>query len=214
MAQTNRIIIHHEGGGQPRDSWEGINAKKYSIAIGKTRIEVRRSPNESFITKGTSGRSLQILLTGNRDNYPVTDNDLVLIDQACDVARLRGWIPDPSQRVCQFHGDTMATACPGKKSRERRNDICNVVLGGVAPQPPSPGPEPGKRSLTEVGMIIVFGPNGAALVGPGYWGNLDGEGYNYWANVPGMVVQSVDQRGWDVMHAGATHGQSADDELT
>jgi hypothetical protein len=69
-------------------------------------------------------------------------------------------------------------------------------------------------TLIEVGMVIVFGPNGAALVGPGYWCNLDGEGYDRWSQVPGMSVVGVDQRGWDVMHAGATHGQSADDPIT
>jgi peptidoglycan hydrolase-like protein with peptidoglycan-binding domain len=147
MAQTNRVIIHHEGGGAPRDSWAGIDAEAYSIAIGSTRIEVRRSPKDSFVTDGTSGDSLQILLTGNRDNYPVTDNDLVLIDQACDEAQNRGWIPAPSGRTCQFHGDTAATACPGSHTRERRNDIYDVVLQGTggaapAPKPPSSGAAP------------------------------------------------------------------------
>jgi hypothetical protein len=69
-------------------------------------------------------------------------------------------------------------------------------------------------SLLEVGMYIAFGPKGAALVGPGYWCNLDSEGYDRMRAIPGMQVVSVDQRGWDVMHAVATHGQSADDPTT
>jgi hypothetical protein len=69
-------------------------------------------------------------------------------------------------------------------------------------------------SLVELGMYIAFGPNGAALVGPGYWCNIDQEGYDALLKVPGMNVVSVDARGWDVMHACATHGQSADDPTT
>jgi hypothetical protein len=86
--------------------------------------------------------------------------------------------------------------------------LINDALGGGGFTPGRAG------NLLEPGMVIIFGPAGAALVGPGYWCNLDGEGYDRWAAVPGMQVVGVDQRGWDVMHAGATHGQSADDPLT
>ena len=92
--------------------------------------------------------------------------------------------------------------CPGRDEWYRR--INNAMHG----TPTS------AVNLVGDGMLIIFGPSGAALVSGGYWCNLDGEGYDYWSKVPGMVVQSVGQREWDVMHAGATHGQSADDPLT
>lgn len=139
MAQTNRVIIHHEGGGKPRDEWDAIDAERYSIEIGLTRIEVRNAPVNSFITDGTIGHSLQLVLSGNRMTYEVTDNDLVLIGQACAYAEAHDWIPAPAQRACQFHGDTAATACPGDKTRERRSDIYAVVRGTGTP--PAPDPE-------------------------------------------------------------------------
>src|SRR5262245_28721922 len=128
MAETNRVIIHHQGAGAPSNSW-GMFTSDYSIAIGTDRIEVRNSPANSFRTTGTSGPSLQICLSGNRDEYPVTDQDLTLIGQACAEAEGYRWIPPAASRVCQFHGDTASTACPGSHTRERREDIYAVVLG-------------------------------------------------------------------------------------
>jgi hypothetical protein len=139
VAQTSRVIIHHEGGGAPRDQWAAIDAEPYSIEVGLTRIEVRNSPHDSFVTNGTSGPSLQVVLSGNRDQYAVTDSDLDLIGEACAVAQSRGWIPAPAQRTCQFHGDTAATACPGSHTRARRDAIYAVVKGTSAP---APGPTP------------------------------------------------------------------------
>jgi hypothetical protein len=100
--------------------------------------------------------------------------------------------------------DCCGDACPA----DFQPLVTQYLSGGGGPIPGAPG------NLLEVGMFIAFGPNGAALVGAGYWCNLDQEGYDRFRAVPGMVVQSVDQRGWDVLHAGATHGQSADDPLT
>jgi hypothetical protein len=60
-------------------------------------------------------------------------------------------------------------------------------------------------------MLIVFGPGGAALAGPGYFQPIDGESYSYWVRVPGIIVQGVDQRGWDKMRADCLYGQTADD---
>lgn len=80
-----------------------------------------------------------------------------------------------------------------------------IAGGGATPEPPKP------KYLTEDDMVIVFGPGGAALVGPGYWCNLDGEGYEQWSAVPGMVVHSVGQRGWDVMRYAALFGADAAD---
>lgn len=142
------------------------------------------------------------------------------------LAACKAWLQEESSRygipLVKLNGTRIAEGAKGVCGHK---DCVDAGLGGnhVDPGPNfpwdvvlsyQPTTPPITSSLLEVGMIIVNGPKGAALVGPGYWGNLDAEGYDRWKAVPGMVVQNVDQRGWDVMHAGATHGQSADDPIT
>ena len=89
--------------------------------------------------------------------------------------------------------------------------------GGKVDPEPNPNPQPSDgpggaqpKTITEVGMFIMFGPGGAALVGPGYAKNLNGEEYDRLNKVPGMQVVSVDQRGFDVIRAAACQGDSTD----
>ena len=88
------------------------------------------------------------------------------------------------------------------------------VVPGTNPNPQpgggTGGSEPRIPTLTEVGMFIMFGPGGAALCGPGYIKNLNGEEYDRLSKVPGMQVVSVDQRGWDVTRAALVQGDSTD----
>jgi hypothetical protein len=182
MAETDRVIVHHEGGGKPRDAWDCLIAADYSIAVGSTRIEVRNSPANSFRTDGTTGPSLQICLTGNRDTYEVTDNDLRLIGEACDEAEQFGWIPSAAARRCQFHGDTAATACPGAHTRDRRDDIYAVVLGKAdydgGDEMPS-GAQTMVRTRSGHGYYVVGSDGGVFCYGDAvFHGSMGGEHLN------------------------------------
>jgi N-acetylmuramoyl-L-alanine amidase len=89
--------------------------------------------------------------------------------------------------------------CPARGEWYERIE---AAMGGGGGKPSTP-------TLTEIGMVVVFGPGGAALASPGYWQNLDQEGLDYWKAVPGMVVQYVEQRAWDVMRANCLYGTGA-----
>jgi hypothetical protein len=89
-------------------------------------------------------------------------------------------------------------------------------IAATLPTGGAPAPEPAPPeipTLTEVGMYVIFGPNGAKLCGPGYEKNLEGEEYDALVAVPGMQVVTVDARGFDVHGAAMTNGHSANDLL-
>lgn len=80
--------------------------------------------------------------------------------------------------------------------------------GAAAEAPAEPPAE--EPTLTEVGMFICFGPNGAALAGPGYWRPMNSEEYNLAQKIPGIKVRQVaNQREWDVQKAIMLQGQVA-----
>lgn len=130
---ANRVTIHHEGAGKPRDSFTFLE-KRYSGGVGLTRYELVRSPHESFVTRGQGGvRSLQVCFSGDRRFYELSDNDLVLLRALVDDARARGWVTDRPDVF--LHGDTdKGTECPGGHVKARRAAIenaCRVVPTSV-----------------------------------------------------------------------------------
>ena len=119
MAPVDRVTIHHEGAGSPTENVQRfLSTDDYSIGIGITGFVVERSPSESFVTTGQNGhRSLQVCLSGNRDEHAITDSDIDLVRRAVAAPRARGWVTDRPDVF--FHKDTVGTACPGTNSINR-----------------------------------------------------------------------------------------------
>jgi hypothetical protein len=88
---VDRITVHHAGDGPPTDdAWS--NSDVYCVRIGVTRFTVVQPPWTATATKGFNYVSWDIVLSGNRMIYPVTDNDLHLLTAACSYARSHGWL--------------------------------------------------------------------------------------------------------------------------
>lgn len=140
--QVDEVTIHHEGAGSPTDNVSRfLDTDNYSAGVGITRVEVRRSPEQSF--KSTEDfehyfHAFQICLSGNREVHEVTDNDLKLVAEACRQARANGWLTD-DPRV-RHHGDNGSSECPGDNANERRGALwlaCQKPLP-IPPPPPKP----------------------------------------------------------------------------
>ena len=133
------VIVHHEGAGAPTDNVERMGKKRYSIVIGVSKYTLRYSPERSFVTTEAGlGHTLQLGLTGNRENHPVTDTDLNLIRAAMRAARTQGWVTD--RPAVTFHGDHEQTSCPGRHAEARRADIVAACHAVVPPPPTPPSP--------------------------------------------------------------------------
>jgi hypothetical protein len=139
--RVDRVTIHHEGAGKPTDDIDRPLHQKYSIGIGVTTYKMARPPQDSFVTVGQDGKhSLQVVFTGDRNIYPVTDNDIDLVRRAVRTANALGWVTlDPDLFL---HCDTMVTGCPGFHARARRADLERAVTGLVTvTRPATPEPE-------------------------------------------------------------------------
>ena len=122
------VTIHHEGAGSPTDNVARfLNTDDYSAGIGVSLYELRRSPEDSFITTNQPGHCLQICLSGNRSVHALTDADLGLIAQCCDDARARGWLVDNPDVL--HHGDNGKSECPGANTNARRSDVHEACQG-------------------------------------------------------------------------------------
>jgi hypothetical protein len=114
------VTIHHEGAGDPIEEARGGDGG-YTYWIGITKFTRLRSPFESFATLHFNHKSVDICLSGNRENAPVTDNDIVLIAQAVADARARGELTD--KPTVRQHKETFNTSCPGQHTVDRWDDI-------------------------------------------------------------------------------------------
>ena len=231
------IALHHTASG--RSSSSGNNAayahdnRHYNVMIGRDRIVyviMRNKSNDSGETNRTSvdeacaGRasSTSAVQLGRSDNYTgansrtfaiAYDNDGVGEPWPDDFVRLGATVAAVAlgdlglahagyvtqHRVLTSRKiDNCGDACP----HDFQPFVTDALGGGG-------GPGPAAGSLLELGLMLIFGPSGAALVGAGYWQNLGAESYGYWSSVPGIVQQNVDQRGWDVMRADALYGAGA-----
>jgi hypothetical protein len=141
---VERITVHHRGGGPPANgTWP--DSDPYCALIGPSALTIVQAPFTAWATYGFNHVSFDICFSGDRMTYPVTDNDLHLISEACGTARSRGWLaavattfphgtlhpPPPG-----YPTGSSATDCPGTLAIARWPEI--VAACGAAPAP-SPG---------------------------------------------------------------------------
>jgi hypothetical protein len=155
------VVIHHEGAGAPTDNVARfLDTDSYSAGIGITLYELRRDPADSFINNVDDGRGLQVCLSGNRMDYPVTDTDIGFIGAVCDEARARGWVTDTP--TVYHHGDRHPSACPGTHTNERRAEIA-AACQASREAPPNVGDDEMPTGAQQ--MVTTKSGNGYYVVG-------------------------------------------------
>lgn len=182
------VTVHHEGAGSPTNEARGSDDGGYTYWIGTSVWTHLRTVWDSWATINHNGISLDLCLSGNRQDWAVTDRELEVIRGACADARARGYVT-PAPRV-QPHKAVYATACPGNHTMERWNEVSAAVLAGCGGAPPPPpevpamehgmaadavlDPERSARGyvLDRWGGIHPFGGAPAVTRGP-YWQGLD-----------------------------------------
>lgn len=139
------VTIHHEGAGKPGDTTR-YGEGGYTCGIGVTQWYRFRSVASSFGTLHFNHVSLDICLSGNRMEYPITDNDIVLIHAAFMDCHARGEITDNPQvqahkdnnGLYTYHGNKFSTVCPGDLTMLRWHDIVGACRLPSVPPPLSP----------------------------------------------------------------------------
>lgn len=119
-----RVVQHHEGAGAPSDNVMRFAAGGYSYGIGLHSWTRFRDPAEDYSTAGFNHVVVGVCLSGDRNVYPVTDNDILMMEQIAVDARGRGWLvvnptvtphremPPPNNTICP--GNNCARPLPPK----------------------------------------------------------------------------------------------------
>jgi hypothetical protein len=160
-APVSRVTIHHEGDGVPRVV--NLAYAGYSAAVFPETHSLWRPPWTSWGTYHYNHVSLDVVLTGNRMVYPVTDDELVQLGKLCDEARGMGWIVDAPDVFP--HRQSFNTACPGDLVIARWSDVVAAVLGhrsAPKPAPAASAPLPkGKHGMLLAPPRLQRDPHGA-----------------------------------------------------
>lgn len=140
------VTVHHEGAGAPAPAGSVSRCAHggYTYGFGVGVWERFRSPYDGWATLNFNGESVDLVLTGNRMEHPVTDDDLANIAEACADARARGeLVAAPTVRD---HSDSpgSSTACSGDFTRARWAEVVAACTASGAPAPlPPPSTEGG-----------------------------------------------------------------------
>lgn len=151
MSALTLVTVHHEGSGAPAPAGSiGRCAHGgYTYGFGVGAWERFRSAFDSYATLNYNGRSVDLVLTGNRMEHAVTDDDLANIAEACADARARGeLVGAPTVRD---HRDSpgSATACSGDYTRARWAEVVRACTASGSPPPNTGGGDevPGNKDF-------------------------------------------------------------------
>ena len=128
------VTIHHEGAGNPTDVARGA-AGGYTYWIGTTYWTQLRTPWDSYATLNFNHVSLDICLSGDRMNWPVTDNDIRILSGAVKDARGKGYVIDDPLVRAHRNSPGSSTVCPGDYTMARWADVVAACTAPPAPPP-------------------------------------------------------------------------------
>lgn len=162
MSAVSLVTIHHEGAGDPSDVARGAHGG-YSYWLGRTGWTRLRSPQESFATFHFNHVSVDVCLSGNREAWDVTGDDLVHLGEIAADTRSRGeLVRVPEVRPHRWSPGS-STVCPGGKAMAKWDQIKAKFILVPAPAPkPVPAPASAPKP-------VPTPPWHPTLV-PGQWG--------------------------------------------
>src|SRR5215471_238826 len=146
------VTVHHEGAGAPSDVARGAHGG-YTYWIGATYFTHLRTVWSSFATLNFNGVSLDLCLSGNRMEYPVTSRDIEIIRGAVTDARNRGYVVGNPTVRAHRNSPGSGTVCPGDYAMAVWPQIVAACTAGTtpAPTPPTPGGDdlPGDKDTVD-----------------------------------------------------------------
>jgi len=157
-APVSLVTVHHEGAGAPASAANiGRCAHGgYTYGFGSGAWSRFRDVWSSFATLNFNHVSLDLVLTGNRMDYDVTDADLSSIRAACADARSRGYVVNaPTVRA---HRDSpgSSTVCPGDRTMQRWSEVVAACTAGSTPGPtPPPGGDDVPKDKDVVDQLVT-----------------------------------------------------------
>lgn len=175
----NVVVQHHEGAGAPSNNIMRFAAGGYTYGIGVDSWGRFRLPAEDYSTIDFNHVVVGVCLSGNRNDYPITDKDIEMMTEIAADAKKNGWLVAFPNVMPHKDMPGSNTVCPGDFTMLRWADIKyayqnhpvpvpnlrGVLLTTVAsPQPGNPsGRIPTARPIPELGAILL--ENGASLKG-------------------------------------------------
>lgn len=145
------VTVHHEGAGAPTDT-DRYSEGGYTYGIGLTRWLRFRTVASSYATLNFNHVSMDVCLSGNRMDYPVTDTDLDLMHGAFMDCYARGEVDAVPTVRAHKNSPGSSTVCPGDQTMARWSQVVECFrLDAPTPTPP---PTKGAPLTT-----VAFGPN-------------------------------------------------------
>jgi hypothetical protein len=154
MAPLTLVTVHHEGAGEPTDFARGA-AGGYTYWVGPNGFTHLRSAFASFATLHYNHVSVDVCLSGDRDVFSITNNDLIRLTAIAADARARGELTEGTPTV-HPHRFSFNTACPGNRTMDM---WAKIVACFAAHSDPQPAPAPSLPTL----RMGSSGPNVKAL---------------------------------------------------
>jgi len=132
---VGRGTIHHEGAGEPSNTARGA-AGGYTYWVGSSKWTRLRSVASSWATYRFNHVSVDVCLSGNREVYPTSANDVKMIGECFADARSKGEVtPNPTVLPHRWSPGS-STVCPGRNTMAVWDSIVAACRGGNVPAPP------------------------------------------------------------------------------
>jgi hypothetical protein len=142
-APVSLVTVHHEGAGAPTDNVGRFAEGGYTYGIGVGSWARFRSVWDSYGTLNYNGESVDVCLSGNRMEYPVTDRDLDIIASALGDARAHGYVVTVPEVRAHRDSPGSGTVCPGDLTMNRWPEIVAACNGARPAEPETTNPEKG-----------------------------------------------------------------------
>lgn len=178
-APVTLITVHHEGAGSPCTAAQSERCASggYTFSIGTDTWRRFRTVWESYATLNYNHVSLDLVLPGNRMDFPVTDHDLTVIAAATAEARRLGYVTDFPQVRAHRNSPGSSTVCPGNFTMDRWGE---VEAACMADAPPVPTPTPPEDDMPVFASAVNQDTRPELFVL-----NVDGSVQHRWRNATG-----------------------------
>jgi hypothetical protein len=112
MFGFRRVVIHHQGAGRPNDNFAYADGG-YSYGVGINLWRNFREPRLDWSTIDFNHVVVGVCLSGNREDYVVTQKDMQLLREISFDAKSKGWLVDIPEVIPHRESPGSNTVCPG-----------------------------------------------------------------------------------------------------